>query len=77
MRFYSDNEEDAFDTFYNELRLFCESNMIIENRKTNINEEDFISFGLGSFHVYGYNIGLVTFKNHQYNSEFYQNYGNY
>lgn len=72
IRFHCDNEEDAFETFYNELELFCESATIIERKKVNIIDEDFAHYGLGKVQVYGHNIGVVTFKKDQFNSEFYQ-----
>lgn len=72
IRFYSDNEEEAFETFFNELKLFCESDAIIENKEKNISNKILIHNKYGKIQLYGHNIDLVVFKKEQYNNEFYQ-----
>jgi len=72
IRFYTDNEEYAFEKFYEELKLFYESDTVIESENVCISDEDYEYYGVGNIQLYGHNIEPVIFKNVQYNNIFYQ-----
>ncbi len=72
IRFYTDNEEQAFETFYDELRLFCESDTVIKSKKIYCSDEISECYGVGNIQIYGHNIDPVIFKKVQYNNIFYQ-----
>lgn len=72
IRFYTDNEEQAFEKFFQELKLFYESDTIIESKKVCISDEICEYYGAGNIKMYGHNINSIIFKNVQYNNIFYQ-----
>jgi len=72
IRFCTDNEEQAFETFYKELRLFYKSDAIIETKNVCISDKNYEYHGSRDAQIYGYNIKPVVFKNLQYNDIFYQ-----
>lgn len=72
LRFHTDNEEEAFDLFYRELHCFYQSGISVEFEKTNPRAATKSCYRVEDVQIYGQDIALRTFKNAQYDQEFYQ-----
>ena len=72
VRFHTDNEEEAFDLFYQELHIFYQSGIFIEPQEQDTNEKNKKQYCAEDVQIYGQDITLVSFKKTQYNHEFYQ-----
>ncbi len=72
LRFHTDNEEEAFDLFYQELHIFYQSGIFIEPQEQDTNEKNKKQYCAEDVQIYGQDITLVSFKKTQYNHEFYQ-----
>ncbi len=72
LRFHTDNEEEAFDLFYQELHIFYQSGILIEPQEQDTNEKNKKQYCAEDVQIYGQDITLVLFKKTQYNHEFYQ-----
>ncbi len=72
LRFHTDNEEEAFDLFYQELHIFYQSGILIEPQEQDTNEKNKKQYCAEDVQIYGQDITLVSLKKTQYNHEFYQ-----
>ncbi len=72
LRFHTDNEEEAFDLFYQELHIFYQSGILIEPQEQDANKKNKKQYCAEDVQIYGQDITLVSFKKTQYNHEFYQ-----
>ncbi len=72
LRFHTDNEEEAFDLFYQELHIFYQSGIFIEPQEQDTNEKNKKQYCAEDVQIYGQDITLVSLKKTQYNHEFYQ-----
>ncbi len=72
LRFHTDNEEEAFDLFYQELHIFYQSGIFIEPQEQDTNKKNKKQYCAEDVQIYGQDITLVSFKKTQYNHEFYQ-----